>query len=246
LASTVATRRFSRWWANAWLLFALVAVGSFMSCPTDPPKAQHDLCAVFDQHPEWYDYAHQSERTWGTSKAIQMAFVRHESSYREDAKPPMKWFLFIPLGRPSSATGYAQAQDPVWGEYQDERGGWLSGRGDMEDALDFIGWYNDKSHKHLGISKQNARAMYLAYHEGRGGYRKGSYKNKSRLLKIADKVERTARQYGAQLKQCGRTRTGRTNSVGARPRRSMNALPASNRGGTLRSNRRVANAPNTQ
>ena len=180
------------------VLLALLAVG----CSTTPPKEQHNICAVFDQHPEWYDYAQQSEQTWGTSKAIQMAFVRHESSFRGDAKPPFDWFLFIPLGRPSTATGYAQAQDPVWGEYQDERGSWFSSRGDMEDALDFIGWYNDKSHKQLGISKQNVRAMYLAYHEGRGGYKRGSYKKKPQLRKIADKVAKTAGEYAAQLKQC--------------------------------------------
>ena len=27
--------------------------------------------------------------------------------------------IFIPGPRPSSAKGYAQAQDPVWGEYED-------------------------------------------------------------------------------------------------------------------------------
>ena len=131
-----------------------------------------------------------------------MAFVRHESSYRENAKPPIKWFLFIPLGRPSSATGYAQAQDPVWKEYQAERGSLFRSRDDMEDALDFIGWYNHKCHQQLGLSKWNARALYLAYHEGRGGYKRGSYKKKPKLQKIADKVARTAKEYGAQLKQC--------------------------------------------
>ena len=55
---------------------------------------------------------------------------------------PRKKIWFIPLGRPSSAKGYAQAQDPVWGEYQKERGRLFRSRGDMEDALDFIGWYS--------------------------------------------------------------------------------------------------------
>lgn len=72
----------------------------------------------------------------------------------------------------------------------------------MEDALDFIGWYNDKTHQQLGISKWDTRALYLAYHEGRGGYKRGSYKKKPRLKKIADKVKRTADDYGSQLKQC--------------------------------------------
>lgn len=183
--------------AAAFTAFCLIA-----ACATTPPKQQHDICAVFDTYPAWYDYARKSQETWGTPKQILMAFVRQESSYRENAKPPYEWFLFIPLGRPSSAKGYAQIQDPVWQEYREERGSLFRSRGDMEDALDFIGWYNDKSHRQLGISKWNARALYLAYHEGRGGYKRGSYKKKPALLKVADKVARTAGEYGAQLKQC--------------------------------------------
>jgi len=171
-------------------------------CAGSPPKRQHDICAVFDQHPSWYDYARASERRWGTPVRIQMAFVRHESSYRENAKPPYEWFLFIPLGRASSAKGYAQIQDPAWKDYKAERGSLFRSREDMEDALDFIGWYNDKSHRELGISKWDAKNLYLAYHEGRGGYRRGSYKKKRRLLAIAANVARTAGEYGAQLQQC--------------------------------------------
>jgi len=171
-------------------------------CASTPPKQQHNICAVFDQHPAWYDYARQSEKTWGTPPQILMAFVRQESSYRENAKPPYEWFLFIPLGRASSAKGYAQIQDPVWKEYKAERGSLFRSRGDMEDALDFIGWYNDKTHRQLGISKWNAKQLYLAYHEGRGGYKRGSYKKKPKLMRVADKVAATASEYGTQLKQC--------------------------------------------
>lgn len=180
------------------MLGALLLAG----CAGNPPKQQHNICAVFDQHPSWYDYARRSQATWGTPKQTLMAFVRQESSYRENAKPPYEWFLFIPLGRASSAKGYAQIQDPVWKEYKAERGGLFSSRGDMEDALDFIGWYNHKTHQQLGISKWNAKDLYLAYHEGRGGYKRGSYKKKPFLLKVANKVARTSSEYGAQLKQC--------------------------------------------
>ncbi len=51
-----------------------------------------------------------------------MSFVKHESAFVDDAKPPRNWFLFIPLPRGSSAEGYAQAQDEAWDEYQDENG----------------------------------------------------------------------------------------------------------------------------
>jgi hypothetical protein len=139
-----------------------------------------------------------------------MAFVRHESGYRHDARPAYEWFLFIPLGRPSSAQGYAQIQDPVWREYKRETGGLFRSRSDMEDALDFIGWYNDKSNKVLGISKSDARQLYLAYHEGHGGYKRGSWRNKPGLTGIADRVDSTARRYGEQLYQCeGRFRCQR-------------------------------------
>lgn len=184
------------------MLSLLLVLFILAGCASAPPKQQHDLCSVFEQNPEWYDYARQAQETWGIPMHILMAFVRHESGFRGNAKPSYQWFLFIPLGRPSSAKGYAQAQDPVWKEYKQERGGLFKSRGDMEDALDFIGWYNDKSHRQLGISRWNTKQLYLAYHEGRGGYSRGSYKNKPALLKIAERVERTAADYATQLKQC--------------------------------------------
>lgn len=183
-------------------LLVTVIVGLIAGCASQPPSNQHNICSVFEQHPEWYDYARDSEETWGTPAHILMAFVRHESSYQSRARPPYEWFLFIPLGRPSSARGFAQIQDPVWREYKEERGGWFRGRSDMQDALDFVGWYNDKSNKRLGISKWDPENLYLAYHEGHAGYRRGSYKSKPQLLRIAARVDQTAREYGAQLRTC--------------------------------------------
>ena len=188
-------------------LVCRVALGTALvllaGCGTPVPTQQRDLCAVFGQNPDWYDYARASEKRWGTPVPILMSFIHHESSYRHDARPPRKWFLgIIPLGRPSSAKGYAQAQDPVWGEYQEERGKLFRSRTDMEDALDFVGWYNYKTWKQLNISRTDARRLYLAYHEGRGGYRRGSWKNKPGVQKTADRVTATARRYAGQLRRC--------------------------------------------
>ena len=189
---------------SAFSIFVVLVVSS---CVTPPPKNQSNLCAVFDQYPKWYDYAASAQEKWGTPKQTLMAFVKQESSYRSHAKPPFKWFLVIPLGRGSSAKGYAQAQNPVWSEYEKERGALFRGRTDMKDALDFIGWYNHRTNKRLGISKWDPTEMYLAYHEGHGGYRSGSYNKKPQLLKVADKVARTSDTYGAQLATCeGRLR----------------------------------------
>ena len=182
--------------------FIFLTVCLLSACASTPPVQQHDICAVFEQHPDWYDYARESQKTWGIPKQILMAFVMNESGYRGGARPERDWFWFIPLGRKSSARGYAQAKDPVWEEYKRERGGLFRSRGDMEDALDFIGWYNEKSHRILGISKWDTKNLYLAYHEGRGGYQRGSYKKHPEVVKTAARVARTASEYGAQLKKC--------------------------------------------
>ena len=184
--------------------FAAAVLGALAlaGCASSVPDRQDDLCAVFSQYPEWYDYARGSEALWGTPVPVLMSFVRHESSFRSDARPPREWFLFIPLGRASSAQGYAQALDAVWGEYEEERGWLFRSRSDMEDALDFIGWYNDKSRRELGIGLDDAYRLYLAYHEGRGGYRRGTWRDKPELQAIARRVADTAARYGAQLARC--------------------------------------------
>ena len=180
----------------------LSAVVAITACTSAPPQSQDNLCAIFDEYPQWYDAAKESEENWGTPPHILMSFVKHESSFVDDAKPPRDWFLFIPLPRGSSAEGYAQAQDAAWDEYQDENGGLFKSRSDMKDALDFIGWYNHLSSESLGISKWDPKQLYLAYHEGRGGYARGSYNAKPEVVQLADRVDWQAREYGAQLLQC--------------------------------------------
>ena len=189
------------YWEARSFLVLLVILG-IVGCSSAPPQSPENLCAIFDEYPGWYDAAKESEDRWGTPAHILMSFVKQESAFVHDAKPPRAWFLFIPLGRPSSADGYAQAQDAAWDEYQDENGGLFKSRSDIDDALDFIGWYNNKSSQALGISKWDPKNMYLAYHEGRGGYARGSYKSKPEVVRIAERVDGQARKYGAQLRQC--------------------------------------------
>ena len=52
------------------------------------------------------------------------------------------------------------------------------------------------------ISKWDPKRLYLAYHEGRGGYARGSYKSKPKVVRIANRVDWQAKQYGVQLRQC--------------------------------------------
>lgn len=185
---------------HAALAIALAFLVS--GCVTPTPRRQGNICEVFEQQPDWYDYARASEKRWGTPVHVQMAFVWKESSFQSHARPPMRWFLFIPLGRASTALGYAQPLNPTWKDYKAERGSILSSRTRMKDALDFIGWYNAKTRRELGISLHDAHRLYLAYHEGRGGYRRGTWKKKPKLRRAARRVAETARRYKAQLARC--------------------------------------------
>ena len=201
--SRLSARLGRRRWIGAGIVAALLAALVAAGCTPSVPDRQQDLCAVFHQHPDWYDYAKEAEDTWDVPAHILMAFVHHESSYRSDARPPREYFLWvIPWGRVSSAKGYAQAQDPAWEDYTNERGSLWRSRSDMEDALDFVGWYNHGTARQLGIAKTDARNLYLAYHEGRGGYRRGTWKEKPKLQQIAKRVAETASRYEAQLKRC--------------------------------------------
>lgn len=185
---------------NLWIFTTFLIV--LNGCASSPPERQQDVCQVFAQEPAWFDYARASEKRWGTPASVLMSFVKQESAYRHDARPPRPWFFIIPLPRKSSAQGYAQAQDAAWSEYKRDVGGLFRSRSDMEDALDFIGWYNDKSSRRLGLDKSDARNLYLAYHEGHGGYSRGSYKSKAWLKETAGRVASIASQYRAQLARC--------------------------------------------
>ena len=183
---------------------ALLAVGllALGGCATAPPRNSQSICQVFDQYPGWYRDAQAAQERWGTPVNVLMAFVQRESDFRGKAQPARPHFLFIPLPRRSSAYGYAQAQDPVWQEYLKANGRWFKSRKNMDNSLDFLGWYTDRIHRELGISKWDPRHLYLAYHEGIGGYRSGQWQHNSHLLQTADVVDNLAREDGAQLQHC--------------------------------------------
>ncbi len=171
-------------------------------CATSPPSHPENLCSVFRENPDWYEDALEMNEEWGTPIQIAMAFVRQESSFRHDALPPKDYLLgFIPFGRVSSAYGYAQAQDPAWEDFQKatDYGG---SRDDFSDSLMFIGWYTRETNKALGISMWDTYNQYLAYHEGKGGYRNKTYLSKRSVMTVARRVEQQAKDYGWQLKQC--------------------------------------------
>ncbi|WP_051202242.1 hypothetical protein [Ferrimonas senticii] len=176
---------------------------SLSGCATPPPRNPENLCAIFEENRDWYHAAINTKEKWGVPVHVPMAMMYQESSFRHNAAPPMRYFLgFIPYGRASSAYGYAQAKTLTWEDYQRETGNGWADRDDFDDAHDFMGWFIYKTNKINGVSKWDAYAQYLNYHEGWGGYKRGTYRGKAWLPPVARKVDARAKRYAAQFRSC--------------------------------------------
>ena len=187
---------------RALILFVLVA-----SCGSSgdyaAPRNLEDACDIVDERPKYLKAMRKSERRWGIPVSVQMATIHQESKFIGNARTPLRFTLgVIPMGRQSSAYGYSQALDGTWDEYREETGNRRAKRDDIDDATDFMGWYMDATARRLGIAKSDAQNQYLAYHEGRTGFARGSYNGKPWLINVAAKVGQRARRYDDQLRLC--------------------------------------------
>ncbi len=191
----------SRTAAGLALLLLTAACAGAPSAPRDPKN----LCGIFRQYPDWHAAADRSRRRWGVPVPVMMAILYHESGFRADAKPPRTSCLWVfPGPRPSSAYGYPQAIDSTWDLYRQKTGNRWADRDDFADAVDFVGWYCHISQLECGISKVDAHHLYLAYHEGWTGYRRGTFRRKGYVVNTARRVAATAARYQRQIPACPR------------------------------------------
>ena len=173
------------------------------ACTASTPQNINNICDIFNEKDDWYFEAKESHEKWGVPIHVTMAIMYQESRFVADAQPPRPWLLgIIPWFRASSAYGYAQAQDGTWQDYLINNDHWGADRDEFSSASDFIGWYCSISHSRLGISLQDSQKLYLAYHEGHGGYSRKTYLKKRWLIKTAKKVSNKSRQYQSQLSSC--------------------------------------------
>ncbi len=179
---------------------ALVAVGG---CVTSPPRHIDNVCHIFDEKSGWYEDAKDAEERWGSPIPVLMAIMYQESRFQPKAKPARRKILWIfPGPRKSSAYGFSQAKDGTWNWYRKSSGNRGADRDDFEDAVDFIGWYNKQSQKRSKIDLNDAYHLYLAYHEGHGGFNRRTFRKKGWLKSVAKKVSARANLYRRQLQGC--------------------------------------------
>lgn len=188
---------------RSMLLLLLVASCGVGSRNTSAPRNLDNACSIVDQRPQYLKAFKRTERRWGVPVHVQMAIIHQESKFIGNARTPYRFVLgVIPMGRQSSAYGYSQALDATWEEYQKDTGGWRARRDDINDATDFMGWYMNKTRERTGVALTDARNQYLAYHEGRTGYLRGTYNGKPWLLRIAGEIDARSRLYQQQLADC--------------------------------------------
>lgn len=193
-----------------FIRFALIAgviIGlMFLLAPeSSSPKNLDNICAVLKKRQRWYWAARSSRQQWGVPISTQMAIIFRESRFHATAKPAReKLFQLLPWRRPTSAEGYAQAVDSTWRAYLKDTHQRGASRNDFVKAVDFIGWYINRIHHRLGIPINDTYHLYLAYHEGMGGYRSGSYRKRPHLIRVAVSVTKRAERYRKELLRCER------------------------------------------
>ena len=181
------------------MLAVLLASGLANAAPKDP----NNICTILAQNKGWYTAAVKASQRWELPMHIGLAFIHRESSFVAKAKPPRKKVLgIVPWRRSSSAYGYAQATDEAWKDYKKDTGRRFVQRDDFADALDFIGWYNDRSHKRLKLRKNDAYRLYLAYYNGHTGYSQGRWRKSNTNKGYAKKAAAQASLYKKQLRSC--------------------------------------------
>lgn len=178
------------------LPLALIAL-TLAGCATSgtPPSNTADACSILDEKRGWENHVFEAARKWDVTPGVILAFMRQESGFRRDARPVDR-----SGNRLSSAYGYSQALDGTWAQYERTQGG--GKRKSFEDSADFIGWYLDHIAGQTGIQKSDPRSLYLAYHEGPAGFRRGSYNTKAWLGDVAGRVASQSSTYDGQLRRC--------------------------------------------
>ncbi|MEH6556612.1 MAG: transglycosylase SLT domain-containing protein [Oceanicoccus sp.] len=183
-------------------VFIIVGVALIAGC-TSPPQNTDNICEIFFEKDDWYEDAADARDNWNSSIPVMMAIMHQESRFKHKARPPRKMiFGFIPGPRPSDAYGYSQAKEDTWDWYTKDSGNYGADRDDFSDAIDFIGWYNHVSAKQSSIKSNDTYHLYLAYHEGHGGFNRRTFNRKPWLKTVAKKVSGRSSRYASQLNQC--------------------------------------------
>lgn len=185
------------------LLITIFISGCSLIVEDKKPDKIDDACYILKTNKSWNRALYFAEKKWNVPKHVLLSIMYQESSFNHNARPLDGKFLFFFNRYKSTARGYSQALDGTWKEYKKLNDkGFFTNRKSFSDSADFMGWYLHRTHMQTGIPKWKSRDLYLAYHEGNGGYMRKTYKNKPWLIKTADTVAKRSWRYAKQIENC--------------------------------------------
>ncbi|GIR11363.1 MAG: hypothetical protein CM15mP22_7830 [Gammaproteobacteria bacterium] len=132
-------------------------------------------------------YPFNAQQKWGTEPSTVMAIIRQESSFKPNAAPDREKILELFLGKDLHQQKVISGSKFYMGRLQKRNRKFRASRSSFSSSVDFIGWYLSKAPS-ARIQPQEVDKLYLAYHEGYGGYKRETYKGKSWLIDTARKV----------------------------------------------------------
>jgi len=180
----------------------LIIIFFLVSC-SSVPKYPQDACKIFGEKYFYLKYSRDASKKWGVPISSILAVVNKESGFRRFAKPKRtKLFKIIPYRRPSSSLGFSQAVEKTWDLYKKENNKPVALRISFKNSSDFIGWYFWKTNKINKISFTDTRNMYLNYYLGWTAYKQKVYQTDKKAIIFAKSVEKQAKIYKSQLKEC--------------------------------------------
>jgi|AntRauTorckE5430_2_1112549.scaffolds.fasta_scaffold00318_18 hypothetical protein len=182
----------------SFILFML----SFSSfAKLQPVDYDRRICHVIQSNWGWARALKRVSKDYDISPGLLLSVIYHESGFRPNVRPkPYMVFGVIPW-QVSSAYGYGQIKQETWDWYKSHNPGWFQSRTQFPDTLNFIGWYYSLFLKKTE-TKTVHRDFYLAYHEGLGGYQRGTYHGNDWLIKKAESVALRAKLYDEKLNDC--------------------------------------------
>ena len=167
------------------------------------PKYPQNACKIFSEKYFYLKYSRAASKNWGVPISSILAVINKESGFKRFAKPKRtKIFKIIPYRRPSSSLGFSQAVDKTWDLYKKENNKPAALRISFKNSSDFIGWYFWKTNKINKVSFTDTRNMYLNYYLGWAAYKNKTYQNNKKAIIFAKSVEKQAKIYRSQLKEC--------------------------------------------
>lgn len=167
------------------------------------PENISSACHILKENKGWNRTLHFVEKDWGIEPHVILSIIYQESTFNRKARPVAgKRFFFFNRYK-SSARGYSQALDGTWNEYiKNNNKGRFTRRSSFSDSADFMGWYLNRTSRENQIRKNDAYNLYLAYHEGNGGWRRKTYTQKPWLVDTARRVQQRSNRFNQEIENC--------------------------------------------